>query len=106
MSHVYVGPPKTAYIGPPRGIKTKVPDRADTYKLEVFAKCLVESKIAPGAPQSCQTVPWIVWGYVMRDLKALPGPGSGGFPRFYLRVPAALLAQNGLTIVLSAPQQR
>ena len=49
----------------------------------VFSKCLVEIEIATGDTSIVPNrlpVPWTVWGYVMRDLKALAGPGPAGFP--------------------------
>ncbi len=47
-------------------------------------------------------VPLRVWGYVMRDLKSLAGPGQGLFLTFYLRVFHLILAQNGLKKSFSA----
>ena len=40
-------------------------------------------------------VPWGVWGYVMRDLKAPVGPGPGRFSTCYRGVSPSYLAHNG-----------
>ena len=88
-----VGTPVAAYIGPPRGLTKHVST------LGIFSKCLVENKIAPGAPFSCQTA-CLYPGECGGMSCATSRPGPGRFSTCYLRVPAAFLAHNGSNTAL------
>ncbi len=67
------GTPKTAHRGPPRGLMKK-----NVSTLGNVSECLVENKIAPSAPQSCQAgclYPGECGG--MSRATSRPGPGPG-----------------------------
>ncbi len=67
-----------------------------------FSKCLVEHKIAPGAPQSCQTA-CLYHGECGGVSCATSRPGPGRFPTLYLRAPTTFLAHNGSNTALPSP---
>ena len=92
-AHWYVarmgGTPQTGHIGPPRDLKKSA------RHIEIFFKCLVESKIAPGAPQSCQSAclyPGECGGMSCATSRPGTGPGRAGFRRatFAFALPSRL----------------
>jgi hypothetical protein len=80
------GTPVAAYTGSPLGL-TKHVSTLDTWIFLNFSPSVwskLKSRPAHlnrAKPLACSTpVPWTVWGYVMRDLKARARPGPAGFP--------------------------
>ena len=88
-----VGTPVAAYIGPPRGLTKHVST------LGICSKCLVENKIAPGAPFSCQ--PACLYhgecgGMSCATSRPGPGPGRAGFQLYTFALPLPSWLRTGL----------